>query len=215
MDFDGLYLDWNILHLHLGNINADSSSAERTGETLHLMVIGNEAYLIKIGQHGFGAYTDPEELKIIHNNWPELLKVLNFIPDQNINSEDRIKMRNGGVNTFPTFTDNTGKLITATPVKIWGYSTNKTSTYDSILLDTRIPEIIKGIVKQAKDISKESERFSEGQFYYSPEKTCFSFSIIDSQENPCSLFEINSNELWRKIFVCGEKEKAEKEKLTI
>ena len=37
LDFDGLYLDWNILHLHLGNINADSSSAERTGKTLHLM----------------------------------------------------------------------------------------------------------------------------------------------------------------------------------
>ncbi|MBU7494464.1 hypothetical protein [Lactiplantibacillus pentosus] len=215
LDFDGLYLDWNILHLHLGNINADSSSAERTGKTLHLMVIGNEAYLIKIGQHGSGAYTDPDEFKIIHNNWPKLLNVLNFIPDQNVNSEDRIKMRNGGVNMFTTFPDNTGKLITAAPVKIWGYSTNKTSTYDSKLLDKRIPKIIKGIAKQAKDISKESERFSEGQFYYSPEKTCFSFSIIDSQENPCSLFEINSNELWRKIFVCDDKEKGEKEKLTI
>ncbi|BEI51718.1 hypothetical protein JK197_14050 [Lactiplantibacillus plantarum] len=205
LDFDGLYLDWNILHLHLGNINADSFSAERTEKTLHLMVIRDEAYLIKIGKHGSDAYTDLDELTIVYNNWPKLLNVLNFIPDQDINSEDRIKVRNGGVNAFTTFPDNTGKLITAFPFQSLGYSTNKTSNYDSLLLNKRIPEIINGIVKQAKDISKKSDYFSEGQFYYSPKETCFNFSSIDSQENLCSLFEFNSNDFWEKIFANGKK----------
>lgn len=52
LTFDGLYLDWNILHLHLGNLSANNCCTERTGKTLHLMVIKDNAFLIKIGQHG-------------------------------------------------------------------------------------------------------------------------------------------------------------------
>lgn len=200
LDFDGLYLDWNILHLHLGNLNADSSRAERTGKTLHLMVIKDNAFLIKIGQHGSGAYTDLDEFKIIHNNWPSLLNVLKVVPDQDITSDDRVKMRNCGVGSLTTFTDNTGNLITAIPQQSLGYSTAKTSNYDLELLDLKIPEIINGIVKAAKKASENSDLFSEGQFYYYPQEKRFKFGTIDSQKHLCSLFEFNSNDLWKKIF---------------
>lgn len=199
LDFDGLYLDWNILHLHLGNINADSSSAERTGKTLHLMVIRNEAYLIKIGQHGSGAYTDLDEFKIIYNNWPDILNFLNVTPDQDITSEDRFKMRKCGVNFLTTFTDNTRSSITAIPEQS-GYSTAKTSNYDLELLDLKIPGLIKSIVEKAKEKSQNSDLFSKGQFYYYPQETCFKFGIIDSQENLRPLFEFSSTDLWKSIF---------------
>lgn len=200
LDFDGLYLDWNILHLHLGNLNADSSRAERTGKTLHLMVIKDNAFLIKIGQHGSGAYTDLDEFKIIHNNWPSLLNVLKVIPDQDITSDDRIKMRNCGASSLTTFADNTGNLITAIPQQSLGYSTAKTSNYDLELLDLKIPKIINGIVEAAKKASENSDLFYEGQFYYYPQEKRFKFGTIDSQKHLCPLFEFNSNDLWKKIF---------------
>lgn len=121
--FDGLYLDWNILHLHLGNLSPDSCRVKRTEKTLHLMVIKDNAFLIKIGQHGPNAYTDLDEFKIIYNNWPNILNFLNVTPDQDITSEDRFKMRKCGVNSLTTFTDNTGSSITAIPEQSLGYST--------------------------------------------------------------------------------------------
>lgn len=198
--FDGLYLDWNILHLHLGNLGADSCRAERTGKTLHLMVIKDKAFLIKIGQHGSGAYTDLDEFKIIYNNWPNILNVLKVIPDQDITSEDRFKMRNCGVSSLTTFTDNTGNLITAIPQQSLGYSTAKTSNYDLELLDLKIPDLIKGIVEKAKEKSQNSDLFSKGQFYYYPQEMCFKFGIIDSQEKLRPLFEFSSTDLWKNIF---------------
>jgi len=200
LTFDGLYLDWNILHLHLGNLSADSCCAERTGKTLHLMVIKDNAYLIKIGQHGSNAYTDLDEFKIIYNNWPDILNFLNVTPDQDITSEDRFKMRKCGVNSLTTFTDNTGSSITAIPEQSLGYSTAKTSNYDLELLDLKIPGLIKGIVEKAKEKSQNSDLFSKGQFYYYPQETCFKFGIIDSQENLRPLFEFSSTDLWKNIF---------------
>lgn len=202
LTFDGLYLDWNILHLHLGNLSADSCRAERTGKTLHLMVIKDHAFLIQIGQHGSGAYTDLNEFKIIYNNWPNLLTFLKVTPDQNITSGDRIKARNGGVNYLTTFPDpdNKENLITAAPRQSLGYSTAKTSNYDLKLLDLKIPGLIKSVVEKAKEKSQNSELFSKGQFYYYPQETCFKFGIIDSQENLRPLFEFSSTDLWKNIF---------------
>lgn len=198
--FDGLYLDWNILHLHLGDLNDENCSAGRTGKTLHLMVINANVFLIKIGQHGSGAYTDLDEFKIIYNNWPCLLNVLKVIPDQDITSDDRVKMRNCGVSSLTTFTDNVGNSITAIPRQSLWYSTAKTSNYDLNLLDVKIPRLIKGIVEKAKEKSQNSNLFTEGQFYYYPQETCFKFGIIDSQENLRPLFEFSSTDLWKNIF---------------
>lgn len=198
--FDGLFLDWNILHLHLGNLSTGSNHAKRTENTLHLLVTTNNAYFIKISHHGRGAYTDLEEFKIIYNNWPCLLNVLKVIPDQDITSDDRVKMRNCGVSSLTTFTDNVGNSITAIPRQSLWYSTAKTSNYDLNLLDVKIPRLIKGIVEKAKEKSQNSNLFTEGQFYYYPQETCFKFGIIDSQENLRPLFEFSSTDLWKNIF---------------
>ena len=195
--FDGLFLDWNILHLHLGNLSTGSNHAERTENTLHLLVTTNNAYFIKISHHGRGAYTDLEEFKIIYNNWPNLLSTLDLTLDNEI---DRHTARDNGISELVAFQDYAGNSHTATINSSLGYSTAKTSNYDLELLDLKIPRLIKGIVEKAKEKSQNSDLFSKRQFYYYPQETCFKFGIIDSQENLRPLFEFSSTDLWKIIF---------------
>lgn len=195
--FDGLFLDWNILHLHLGNLSTGRNHAERTGNTLHLLVTTNNAYFIKISHHGRGAYTDLEEFRIIYSNWPNLLSTLDLTLDNEI---DRYTARDNGISELVAFKDYAGNSHTATINSSLGYSMAKTSNYDLELLDTTIPEEITNIFETAKDASHESELYSEGHFLYDPKKSCFQFCTLDSQGKPYWLFKFNSNDLWKYVF---------------
>jgi hypothetical protein len=78
---DGMFNDWGIIHLHLGDRldPRDGRYIVRTGPLLFLYLMADDAYLINIYEHG--NWTDKSILQTVQDNWPELIKpfVLNGV----------------------------------------------------------------------------------------------------------------------------------------
>lgn len=70
---DDLLYDWGIYHFHLGEkIDSKTGYCERTGPLLFAKVDDMNVYLINVYRHG--AWTKQEMLKIIYNNWPNIIE---------------------------------------------------------------------------------------------------------------------------------------------
>lgn len=71
--FDDLLYDWGIYHFHLGErSNPKTGYIERTGPLLFARVDEENVYLINIFKHG--EWTKQEMLRIIHQNWPQIVE---------------------------------------------------------------------------------------------------------------------------------------------
>lgn len=70
---DGMFNDWGVLHLHLGDgpYKKDNRFMDRTGPLLFLYLMTDDAYLINIYEHR--DWTKKSVLQTVQYNWPELL----------------------------------------------------------------------------------------------------------------------------------------------
>ena len=103
---DDLLNDWGIQHLHLGKsvITTEGKNEGRiqgTRDLLYVYFTEQSAYFIVIGDHH--TFAKQELLRILHDNWPELLKqyeepsIKSVIPDD-LTSEHRRALRKAGYN---------------------------------------------------------------------------------------------------------------------
>lgn len=203
---DYLFLDWNILHLHLGNLRKGNEYANRTNETLHLFLPpkSKKVYFIKIGHHFKDSepdpYVDKNELRIIYTNWEKLLdkyEIHNFVPTCDVSDEERKKYRENGIMVFTDFKDQKGKKHVVMPAS---YSTGKTSDYVQEIVDLRIPNFINSIIDYVKHNINRSELISKGSFYYCPDKNKFYFGIIKNTKFNPYIFYFSSIDFWQSIL---------------
>ncbi|MDH6352161.1 MULTISPECIES: hypothetical protein [unclassified Brevibacillus] len=76
---DGMFNDWGVLHLHLGDrLEKTGRYIERTGPLLFLYLMPESAFLINIYQHK--EWTHKSILQTVYDNWPELIESY-IIPD--------------------------------------------------------------------------------------------------------------------------------------
>lgn len=77
-EFDGLLYDWGIYHFHLGEtIDNHTGRIMRTGPILFAKIDNKNVYCINIYSHGKNVqqpWAKQELLKIIHNNWPQIIE---------------------------------------------------------------------------------------------------------------------------------------------
>ena len=72
---DDLLNDWNIYHFHLTKRFREDGFAKRSDYQIFAWVTADCIYMIQIYPHKEAhLYTKKELLKIIEENWPELLK---------------------------------------------------------------------------------------------------------------------------------------------
>jgi hypothetical protein len=69
---DMLLNDWDIHHLHLGEIIESDGFVNRTGLVLFIRLTATCAYLIVIARHG--TWSNRDMIKILHDNWPDSLE---------------------------------------------------------------------------------------------------------------------------------------------
>ncbi len=120
MQIDGLFNDWGILHLHLGEKleQTNSSYIERTGKLLFVFLDENDIYFINIYDHG--DWAKKEILKIILNNWPHLLEkyIVNSELSFEFKSDEKayIDIRNKGGTQFIEIEDTLGHITILNPI---------------------------------------------------------------------------------------------------
>lgn len=108
LDYDDPMLnDWGIHHLHLGNTTDGSGFVNRTGLLLFVRFEMEKAFFINVMPHG--SWTKQNIITIIHNNWPDSIKMyrLNGIIslEPKISDSDISKLRRAGVQTFVQIDD--------------------------------------------------------------------------------------------------------------
>jgi len=100
---DLMFYDWGIHHFHLGTHLDDRGFVERTDELLFAIADGERGimYLVDIHPHD-GGFTNQDLLRIIEENWPELLDkqaLRGITPSYEGLSDDEVKkLRQGGIN---------------------------------------------------------------------------------------------------------------------
>lgn len=200
---DGLFNDWNILHLHLGEIHGANATANRTRETLHLQLTNDSAYLIKIGAHGSGAYNDPEDLNIVKQNWPDLLASM-----PNVNVEEHMdsqlfEYRQNGIMTIPVATNHSGDKE-AVLTNSLGYSTKNTSNRDLEILDRHIMPLLNSILETASTKMDNPDLLKKGDFHYYPENELFTYGF-EEKGKFIALLEVNSKDFFEHaIYTCQD-----------
>jgi hypothetical protein len=99
---DHLLYDWNIHHLHLGELRENKKFSMRTKELLFVYFTDKDMYFLTVLDHD--SFADKKLLSIIHRNWPDLLKkfLLPFATVVNpVLTDDALqKLRKSGVTTF-------------------------------------------------------------------------------------------------------------------
>lgn len=208
---DGLFLDWNILHLHLGKLQSGSEYADRNEETLHIMIIPNNksVFFIKIGHHKksveLNPYVDEEELRIIYRNWPCLIKEVSLRDikiDSPISPDERVELRRGGVMAPTSFKDDEGKDHVVVPSLFF---VDSISAIDAEIVDLKLPRLINDIMKTVKK-NVDGKYFSEKvNFYYEPSEQCFEFGVVNKNKFDPFIFSFRSTDFWEWAF--GSKEK--------
>lgn len=107
---DLLLYDWGIYHLHLGLKNPKQQFAERSDQELFVFIKNDVAYFIQTYPHKKkNLYATQEMVKILHNNWPELIAQhkLNGLLSHQISDADYDKLRRAHVSTFVEVGDET------------------------------------------------------------------------------------------------------------
>ena len=111
---DTLLDDWGIYHIHLGVQKKPNDFSQRTGPVLFAKIDKEFAYFIQILDHGgrHEPWFNKNLIKIIHKNWPEIIK--NFLLNIDINSvnlsKDIKNWRRAGVNTPIVLNDGTAYI---------------------------------------------------------------------------------------------------------
>lgn len=99
---DDLLNDWGIYHLHLGENMESDGFVNRNNDLLYLFIDDLNAYLIQTMDHR--SFSKRELVKIIHNNWPEVIKKykMNGIKGvQPLPTDNEVhQLRKGGLNSF-------------------------------------------------------------------------------------------------------------------
>lgn len=202
---DYLFLDWNILHLHMGNLQQGNEYSDRTERTLHIWIQSDEkkVYFIRLGHHFISGekdpYVDKEELKIIYKNWPNLLNIreLNVESTTKVSDEERKKYRELGIMAPTTFKDYNGNKHVVVPAM---YSLNKISVIDQEIVDRRIPNIINKIIDKVKQDITKPELISKGRFCYYHKEKDFCFGVIKDAKFDPYIFSFSSVDFWRAVF---------------
>jgi len=106
---DGLLYDWGIHHLHLGTERDKKYRHlnQGTKEILYVFFKEDEAYFLCIDDHG--RWADEAILKIIHDDFPELLEPFKMKgikgPESNWPPAERGALRKSGITSFVMFDD--------------------------------------------------------------------------------------------------------------
>lgn len=206
---DGLFLDWNILHLHLGKLQSGSEYADRNEATLHIMIIPNikSVFFIKIGHHRnsveLNPYADIGELRIIYRNWPCLIKQVNLKDikaDSPISPDERVKLRKAGITVPTSVKDDKGKDLVVVPSM---FSAGNISVND-VIVGLRLPRLINDIMDSIKKYVDEKYFSEEVNFYYWPSNYCFEFGVVNENKFDPYIFSFRSTDFWEYAF--GSKE---------
>ncbi|HYF84512.1 MAG TPA: hypothetical protein VEB00_15965 [Clostridia bacterium] len=115
---DGMYNDWGILHLHLGDeIEANKKYIKRTGPLLFVYFLNDMAYLINVFQHK--DWTKKDILQIMQNNWPELIEPFKIKGAQGLSYEvtdaQHQQLRDAGISVPVELIDKDGTKIVIIP----------------------------------------------------------------------------------------------------
>lgn len=178
---DGMFNDWGVLHLHLGDKPdpKDTRFIERTGPLLFLYLKSEDAYLINVYEHG--NWTDRSILQIVHDNWPELIKpyVLNGVLrlGQLYTEKQHAALRNSGITVPIELKDHNGDIIVIVPPGL-GITSSKDALQDVRSYQAQIKEIH----KIEKYVQETSEVFQQA----------FKGSVPD----PLQLKLVHENEKW-------------------
>lgn len=124
--YDGLWLDWNVHHLHLGEkIDHATGRIERTGPVLFGRFEPDDAYLLGVEQHGAWAKDDVAETVI--REWPHLVHEFKEIAgplagEPRLTEKGRKNLRSRG--HMPLYHAKNGKMYRVGE----GFSTARTRT---------------------------------------------------------------------------------------
>ncbi|WP_425628576.1 hypothetical protein [Vibrio neptunius] len=69
---DGMHAQWGIRHFHLGDKFENDGFVSRTGPLIYALIKPEKIYVICIALHG--KWCDTEIIKVLHDNWPEVIK---------------------------------------------------------------------------------------------------------------------------------------------
>lgn len=143
---DGMFNDWGVLHLHLGDRPdaRDGRFIARTGPLLFLYLMKDDAYLINVYEHG--DWTDKSILQTVYDNWPELLKpfVLEGVIglSQQNTEEQHASLRNAGVSVILELKDVNGDTLVIAP-PVLGITTSRDAMQDVRAYQGQVKELRK------------------------------------------------------------------------
>lgn len=143
---DGMFNEWGVLHLHLGNRPdaRDEQFIARTGPLLFLYLMEDDAYLINVYEHG--DWTDKSIFQTMQNNWPELLKpfVLNGVIrlSHEYTEEQPAALRTAGISVVHKLEDINGDSMVIAPPGL-GITTSRDAIQDVRTYHGQIRELRK------------------------------------------------------------------------
>lgn len=113
-EYDYLFLDWGIMHFHLGNeLESDGMLVKRTGPVLFAYKFIDTVYFINIYNHGHWA--DTEVIQEMYNNWPKLIEPFAFKGVLSVShvpsAKELIKLRKCGFNSSVQIKNQEGNLL--------------------------------------------------------------------------------------------------------
>ncbi|MGM9643856.1 MAG: hypothetical protein ACI3X1_02090 [Eubacteriales bacterium] len=99
---DLLLFDWGIHHLHVSKRQGNDGFVKRSDYQLFALFSKDTAYFIQIYPHSkANLYTTQDMIRIIHENWPELIanKKIKGVLTQQITDADYELLRKAGIST--------------------------------------------------------------------------------------------------------------------
>lgn len=185
---DMMLNDWGVHHLHLGTkINRKTGLAKRTGPILYVKFEREDAYFIQIMEHG--EWANDEIIKILHNNWPQILDLylMRGVTEvkPKISNEDRAALRKAGVSTVVEI----AKGIVYMPLG-GGYSSSGHGT-SSVMQSMRAHNQLNRMELYIKENFQKYEDVIREQSSYKGNKFDFILKISDV-DNKVHITEVNS-----------------------
>ncbi|MGD6831000.1 hypothetical protein ACQCT5_02465 [Sutcliffiella halmapala] len=143
---DGMFNDWGVLHLHLGDRPdaRDGRFIVRTGPLLFLYLMKDDAYLINVHEHG--DWADKSILQTVQDNWPDLIKpyVLKGVIglSHQYTEEQHADFRNAGVAVILELKDVNGDTLVIAPPGL-GITTSRDAMQDVRTYQGQVKELRK------------------------------------------------------------------------
>lgn len=193
---DGMFNDWRIHHLHLGE-RMEGKFIKRTGPLLYALFTEHEAYLINIYSHK--NWTKKDVLQTIQYNWPNLIEPYKLKGVEGLANEysegDHQKLRNAGITVLIELEDKGGKKFVIAPLGMGiatsGDSLNDIKVYHQEIKGARnledlvnknidyIEGVIKGQGIEVPEILKFRLIHEEGKYIIREENTKLIFNLIE------------------------------------